>query len=112
MAQNFTSAENQAAMMVNVGSQAAGTTVTLTDSKGNTLLTFTPEKAFENVVISTEALQAGSSYTLTAGSYSEVITLESNLYGTGGMGGFGGGHRNQQQNSATPLQPGAETITQ
>ncbi len=125
MAQNFTGAENQAAIMVNVGNQAAGTTVTVTDAQGNTVLNFTPEKAFGNVVLSVEQLQAGSTYTVTAGTYTEEITLEGNLYGTAGMGGFGGfngqmggqpgsfggRHRNMEQNGEMPLQPGAETVT-
>ena len=94
MAQNFSDAE-QGLIAVSVGSQSAGSTVTLTDADGNTLAEITPELDYAVVYISTEDMAQGSTYTLTAGSYSESITLDSNIYSTitGGMqgGGFGGG---------------------
>ena len=55
------------------------------------LASYTPSKAYNSVVISTEALTVGGTYTVTAGSYSETVTLTSLIYGGGmGMGGFGG----------------------
>ncbi|MBR0307292.1 MAG: carbohydrate-binding domain-containing protein [Mogibacterium sp.] len=94
MAENFTSAE-QGLIAVTVDSQTAGSTVTLKDSNGDVIAETTPELDYAVVYISTEAMAQGETYTLTAGSYSEEITLSDNIYSnlTGGMhgGGLGGG---------------------
>lgn len=99
MAMNFSSAENQGAMLVYTGSQAAGTTITLTDENGTQIVSWTPDKAYASVLISAPGIQTGSTYTITAGTYSEQITMDSSIYGQGsgfgmgGMGGMGGGMR-------------------
>jgi len=67
---------------------AAGTVVTLKDSSGEVVATFTAAKACRNVVISTSEMKAGS-YTLTYGSSS--VTLTATVGSTGGMGGGMGG---------------------
>lgn len=91
MAVSFGSGSTQGSIMVNVGSQQAGTAVTLTDASGTILATFTPEKTYQNVVVSCAGMEIGGTYTLTAGSYSQEITLSGISYGaSGGMGGFGG----------------------
>jgi hypothetical protein len=53
----------------------------------------TPELDYAVVYISTEDMAAGSTYTPTAGNYSESITLSENIYSNlaGGMGGMGAG---------------------
>lgn len=92
MEQNFSAAENQGAMLVSVGAQAAGTTLELTDSDGNILLSYTPEKSYGSVIISLPEILQGGTYTLTAGGTSAEITMDSLLYGAGGgFGGIGGG---------------------
>ena len=92
MAANFSSAE-QGLIAVSVGSQAAGSTVTLKDSDGKTLAEVTPELDYAAVYVSTPDMTSGGTYTLTAGSYSEEITLSDNIYSSisGGMGGGRGG---------------------
>lgn len=93
MAENFSSAE-QGVIAVSTGEQAAGSTVTLTNSNGDVITEATPSLAYSVVYVSTEDMAQGETYTLTAGSYSESITLSDLLYSTlsGGMGGsFGGG---------------------
>lgn len=47
--------------------QAAGTTVNLSDSSGNNILSYTPSKAFSSIVISAPGLTQGGSYTLSTG---------------------------------------------
>ncbi len=90
MAQNFGSASTQGAMMVSVGSQQAGSTVELTDSTGQPLLSWTAEKAFESVVISCPEIVQGAAYTLTVGGFATQISMDSLIYGTNiGMGGMG-----------------------
>jgi hypothetical protein len=53
----------------------------------------TPELDYAVVYISTEDMAQGNTYTLTAGDYSESITLSENIYSNlaGGMGGKGAG---------------------
>ena len=93
MGENFTSAE-QGVIAVSVGSQSAGSTVTLKDDSGNVIAEVTPDLDYAVVYISVESMAQGGTYTLTAGSYSESITLTDNIYSTltggmmDGMGGF------------------------
>lgn len=89
MAVNFRSA-TQGAILLNVGSQSAGTTVTLTDADGNVLLSCTAEKAFAAVNLTCPELAQGGTYTVTAGAFSQTITLDSLITGSGGPGGTGG----------------------
>ncbi len=93
MAASFTGAE-QGLIAVNVGNQSAGSTVTLTNSSGDVIAEVTPGLDYAVVYVSTQDMAKGGTYTLTAGNYSESITLTDNLYSTlsGGMqGSFGGG---------------------
>lgn len=93
MAANFSSAE-QGLIAVSVGSQSAGSAVTLKDEDGNTLAEVTPELDYAVVYISTDGMVQGGTYTLTAGSYSESVTLSDTIYSniSGGMqGGMNGG---------------------
>lgn len=69
MAQTFSDQE-QGVVSVNVGNQAAGTTVTLEDQSGNTLITYTPELSFAVVILSSPDLVSGEPYTMTVGSIS------------------------------------------
>ena len=93
MASNFTSAE-QGLIAVSVGNQSVGSSVKLTNSNGDVIAEVTPELDYAVVYVSTQDMAQGETYTLTAGSYSESITLSDIMYSTlnGGMGGsFGGG---------------------
>lgn len=91
MAENFGASSTQGAILLTVGAQTAGTAVTLTDSAGKVLLEWTPKKAFECVNVTCPALVQGGTYTLTVGTFSEALTLDTLVYGaSGGMGGFGG----------------------
>lgn len=88
MAENFGTASTQGSILVNL-SGSAGQTITLKDSAGNILASFTPAKAFGCVVVSAPGVVQGGTYTVTAGSTSAAVTMESLIYGSG-MGGFGG----------------------
>ena len=57
-------------------SQAAGTTVTLSDSSGNVIAEMTPEKAFQSVIFSNADLKEGT-YTIAAGDMEDTITTDS-----------------------------------
>ena len=70
MAQTF-SDSSQGVLSVNVGTQSEGTTVTITDSQGNTVASFEPELPFQVVIYSSPQMVSGETYTITAGSYSQ-----------------------------------------
>ncbi len=89
MAQNFNSAE-QGSVLLQTGSQAAGSSVQIADQYGTVLASYQPEKAYECVVISCPELKVGEAYTVTAGDFSQTVTLDGMIYGEG-FGGFGGG---------------------
>jgi len=75
MAQTLSSS-NQGVITINVSNQNAGTTLTLTDSKGKVLLTQTPELPYSLVILSSPDLVSGESYTLTYGTTTKTITAQ------------------------------------
>lgn len=72
MAQTF-SDSGQGVIAVNVGSQAAGTQITLTDSSGNLIISYAPELPFAVVILSSPDMVKGSSYTITVGTASAAF---------------------------------------
>lgn len=98
MAENFGDSSTQGVMMVTVNSQAAGSAVSLSDSSGNELVSWTPEKEYTSVIISCPEITTGQEYTLTTGSDTTQITMDSIVYGSGsgmrGNPGNGGGPGN------------------
>lgn len=108
MAQNFSDA-SQGCIMTNVSTQTASSPIAICDADGRVLASFTPMKAYQNVVISAPALKQGETYTICTGDIAQAdefgyasgssienstvlatVQLTSLIYG-GGMGGFGGG---------------------
>ncbi len=69
MAQTFSDSQ-QGVISVSVGSQEAGTTITISDSDGNVILEYTPELAFQVIIFSSPDIVSGETYTITAGSVS------------------------------------------
>jgi len=74
---------------------SGGTEVKVTDKSGNVVLSYTPTNDFTAVILSSDKLVTGETYTVSAGSNSEEITISAgeNTIGeqSGGMG-FGGGN--------------------
>ena len=99
MAQNFDSDSTQGSLLVNLTDNQSGE-ITLEDGDGNTLVSYTPVRDFNSVVISCEELEEGAAYTLTTGLESEKITMSSLVYSEGqSMQGPGqGGPRMDGQN--------------
>ena len=85
MAQNFGANSTQGSILLTCQS-ASTETIRVTDASGNVLAEFTPAKAYTCVVVSTPALTQGSTCTVTMGGQSTNVTLESLIYGSGGMG--------------------------
>ena len=74
---------------------SGGTEVKVTDKSGNVVLSYTPTNDFTAVILSSDKLVTGETYTVSAGSNSEEITVFAgeNTIGeqSGGMG-FGSGN--------------------
>ncbi len=73
MAQTFSNSQ-QGVISVSVGNQPAGTSITLTDAEGNTIVSHTPSLPFAVVIISTPEMVKGAEYTITIGDLSESFT--------------------------------------
>lgn len=87
MAQNFGENSTQGSMFVNANSSGE---ITLKNSSGEVLVSFTPTKIYACVVISCPQITTGQTYTVTAGEYSTEVEMTSLIYGSGGMGGKNG----------------------
>lgn len=73
MAETFSDSE-QGVITASVGNQSAGTKIKLTDSKGNTLITHTPDLDFALVILSSPDIISGETYTLTIGTSTSEFT--------------------------------------
>lgn len=96
MAQNFDSSSTQGVIMVNVEEQEANTEIALLDISGTELLSWTAEKEYSSVIVSSPEIQQGETYTLKAGTAEQNITMDSLVYGNpsqGGIPGSNGGER-------------------
>ena len=80
MAQNFSSSSTQGAMMVSVATQPAGSTIRLTDSSGQELISWQSDTSFDCVIISCPEITQSATYTLTAGTSEVQITMDSLIY--------------------------------
>lgn len=90
MAQNFGSDSTQGSIMLS-SANASTETITLKDSSGKTLVSYTPAKNYNNAVISTPDIVKGSTYSVSVGGETTEVTMDSLIYGEGfGMGGAPG----------------------
>lgn len=92
---NTASLTGQAVMSLSVGSQAAGTEITLLDGSGHALGAFVPENSYDTVVISSDQLQSGAACTVLCGG-EQVYggAMENRLEASGSIsGGMKGGKR-------------------
>ena len=92
-----TFSEDSSQNFINVyydSTQAAGTTITLSDESQTKLIEFVAEKEFATAVISLPSLETGKTYTLKTGDTEQTVTINSvsSSLGTssGGFGGSGG----------------------
>ena len=95
MAESFSSDSSQCSILYGLDSSvSAGTTVTLKDSSGNTILSFTPEKTFNCLNLSSPDIKSGETYTLVVGSTEYTVEMSSTTFSSGnvGMGGGMGGN--------------------
>lgn len=95
--QNFGENSTQGSIFVTLDTTETGA-VTLTDSSGTVIAQFSPVKSYGTIHISSSDLVVGETYTLTAGTQTQTIVMDTLLYGEGNEGGMGGG---QMQGSQT-----------
>ncbi|WKY43173.1 carbohydrate-binding domain-containing protein [Eubacteriaceae bacterium ES2] len=104
MAQSFSESSTQYSLLYNFDSSSTGL-IELTDASGNVIASYTPDKTYQSIVISTPELADGQTYTLTAGSQSAEITLSGMVTSNGqtGMGGdMGGGGKGGNRGGQAP----------
>lgn len=92
MAEDIDSSSSQYAFLYEFENDVeSGTEITVSDAEGNVLESITTKKNCNSVILSSDSLQEGATYTVTAGKQSGEITLE-DVYtsnATSRMGGFG-----------------------
>lgn len=100
-----------------VDTQVAGTEVCLVNSEGKTILSFTPDKQFSNIVISSSLIQSGENYKIMTGdtelasfTADDVVTNLSKS-GTGG-GMMPQGDRSRQQTTSNQRSTDSAVTTQ
>ena len=109
MAQNFDSSSTQGVIMVNVDGQEGNTAISLLDSSSTELLSWTAEKQYSSIIISTPEIQQGETYTITAGTAEQSVTMDSLVYGSnaqGEMPGNIGGERGDMKGGDMQGGPG------
>lgn len=74
MAQTFSSNVGQGIIALSVGSQSAGTEITVVDSEGNVLVSAQPELSYAILIVSSPQIISGESYTVTVGQLSDTFT--------------------------------------
>ncbi|MCR5800385.1 MAG: carbohydrate-binding domain-containing protein [Lachnospiraceae bacterium] len=101
MALNFGSGSTQCSVLYNLeATYDAGLEISLCDSEGNSLISYTAESRFNSILLSHPDLMTGETFTLKIGDDEFNITLDSTQINIGtqtfggpgmeGMGGFGG----------------------
>lgn len=75
MSENFDSSSAQGSMITTVSDSMITGDITLTDSEGNTIVSYSPSKEYSSVVISCADLKEGETYTLVAGDTSTNVSL-------------------------------------
>ena len=93
MEEGFTDNSAQVSFLHNFSSSvSANTEVTVKDSNGNVIASYKPDKSWQSMVFTSPKLKQGDTVTITAGSVSETVTLDSiNTSNSTSNGGFGGG---------------------
>ena len=93
MAEGFDESSAQCSILYNLSAGAeAGTDISLIDSAGNLLLSYTAPNSFSSVLLSSPALRTGETYRVMIGDQTEEITLTESAasYGDAASSQFGG----------------------
>lgn len=96
--------------MVNIDEQEGNTEISLLDSSSTELLSWTAEKQYSSIIISTPKIQQGETYTITAGTAEQSVTMDSLVYGSNAQGEMpgNGGERGDMKGGPGNRQPDAD----
>lgn len=93
MEEGFGDNSTQYSVLHDLGSTvSANEKLTITDSDGKEILSFTPTKTWQSVVFTSADLKEGETYTITAGSQSETVTIDGIVTSNSSGKNFGRGH--------------------
>lgn len=94
----------QGIMMVSL-SGSAGDTIEVSDSTGTVPCSMTAESSYSCVIVSTESMVSGGTYSVSNGSATVEATLDGLSYseGAGGTGGMAGSPDRQGQNGSAVM---------
>lgn len=108
MATGFGSNSTQGAIFVTYSTQSAGSTISLKNSEGTEIFSWTTEKDSGSIVLSCPGIQQGQTYDLTVGQINGQITMTNIIYGqsSGGPGGGPGGPGGQPPGGQPGGRPG------
>lgn len=84
MAMNFGSTSTQGAALLTAGTCPAGTEIVVEDAEGKELVTYTSEKTFDSVLVSSPEFIQGGTYTVRIGDEEQTVIFDSLIYGRGG----------------------------
>ncbi len=91
MQESLDSSSSQCSILISA-SGSANDTITITDSDGTVLASYTTSKQYGCVVISCPEIESDGTYTVTCGDTETSVTMSGTVYSDGGMGsGMGGG---------------------
>lgn len=110
MLETPTTAQNGCCIVTTLCTVSANSAFSLTDSSGNVIMSYIPTKNYASAIVYSSDIKSGSTYTVTAGSTTQSITVNSNVttngvsggFGGGQNGGFGGGQRGGQPGGSAP----------
>lgn len=86
MAQNFGEDSTQGTMLVNLTGDRVQGEMLLKDADGNTILSYTPQKSYNSIVISHPSIEKDKTYTVEAGGESTEVEMTALVYGEEGTG--------------------------
>lgn len=87
MASTFGDSSTQASMLIALSPDSTPCTITVLDADGTELFSWDSTKNFSSVLFSSPELEQGAAYTVTAGSNSAEVTLDTISYRADGIGG-------------------------
>lgn len=84
MSQNFGDESTQGVIMINKdNTQKKGAKISLKDSNGEELVSYTSKKSFNSVLVSCKGIEKGSSYTMSIGDEDSAVQMSSHVYSEG-----------------------------
>jgi len=89
---NVSTSSVQPAIKLSVQSQAAGAAITVKSSSGTVLVSYTPQKSYSSVLVSSPDIKTGESYSVYVND-TLVGTATATIGTSGGMGGGMGGNQ-------------------